>query len=381
MSLKDEINRVLSDIKSKLHANDTFIALRTDNIFLPRTIRERTEKFYLFIDDFNKYFSFIPESLLESIQVKLSNLNQLLSYFENKKQSQEDLNSKLNEILNLINEFPVLTSSNFQQSSQPSLGEIFNLVKLVELEINTPFDFNIDEILKNSTISELDEIVKIFIDTHNKFLASGKISPAEIIKTYNIFSLTKSRLDNLRKLSSVEHLISNAEKIKEANDVGEAEKLYKAFKSEADSLVWTLRGYNLMIVIIFILIIGILCFTLYSINIDPDNWKTIPKVFYGVNFSILLFSSGLITYLVRERNRLVEHQNNCKIIYLELLALGPYTSLIKNEEKIDELKIHLADRFFIGKNNKSAENRNDDLIISKISELTKSLNEVKSLIK
>ncbi|MDC4361034.1 hypothetical protein NQ651_17775, partial [Acinetobacter baumannii] len=99
---------------------------------------------------------------------------------------------------------------------------------------------------------------------------------------------------------------------------------------------------------------------------------------------LILIITGFLTFIIKERARLVNHAHYCKISYLEIRALSDYCSELEEKSKIDDLKIKLADRYFRGPSpigEVSSDINNVSLITSKLSEISKAVQEVKSAIK
>ena len=105
--------------------------------------------------------------------------------------------------------------------------------------------------------------------------------------------------------------------------------------------------------------------------------------FYGFYISLFLFLSGLLAYLVGERKRLLNHQNYCKISYLELLALAPYVAQISDKVKQDDLVIQLGERFFKGPNFSitNSTNNSDNITTAKLNEVIKLTQEITATLK
>lgn len=153
------------------------------------------------------------------------------------------------------------------------------------------------------------------------------------------------------------------------------------FKSEAsgldtqisDLLKYILRCFTL--IIFFLLAIGayILAFPEFII-----------ERIYIIYLSIFLTLTGFVTFLIKERSRLLKYQDYCKISHNEIAALADYTAQLNDKDKIEDLKIQLAYRYFQGPNSQGQQSNDTqdlNLYSSKLGEITKSLKDVKDDVK
>ncbi|MDC4276369.1 hypothetical protein NQ637_18250, partial [Acinetobacter baumannii] len=83
--------------------------------------------------------------------------------------------------------------------------------------------------------------------------------------------------------------------------------------------------------------------------------------------------TGYLTYLIKERVRLINIKTYCDKTWLEITALSYYMVEFKPDEVV-KLKMQLADKYFAGPNNESSNIKelSPELTTSLIMELLKS---------
>lgn len=181
---------------------------------------------------------------------------------------------------------------------------------------------------------------------------------------------------------AVQDLEEKAVEIKEKVGLRSNDKLIDAFIREANLHVKEISDYNKLILTLFSIIIFTLS-SLVILTLTTNIFNEIKKIqFYGFYISLFLFLTALLTYLIRERKRLINHQHYCTISHLELLALAPYVAQIDDKNKQDDLIVLLGDRYFKGPNpSQNNDEATSNITTSKLSEVIKLVQEVKTTLK
>ena len=156
-------------------------------------------------------------------------------------------------------------------------------------------------------------------------------------------------------------------------------KLQQVFDTEAKSLNLKINKLHDAIFAFF----GLLLLVIFTASVMVYTHEDLKiERYYIFYLSTFLTVSAILTYLIKERNRIVKYQHYCQISYLEISALADYTAQLNDKEKVDELKIQLANRYFVGPNNQgnhSDENHDFNIISSKLGEIVNALKDFKSL--
>ncbi|MFX9733903.1 hypothetical protein ABTP23_03530 [Acinetobacter baumannii] len=390
MATVEEINYILNSIRSKV-GNDLpiygdeqdYIADGVPDTPLRRNIEAAKIKLESFMHDFLLYGEFIGTNDLGKIY---EDLNKLLGLIENISNTPinntKDKVSISGEILETIRNLINIKELTFYNNSNVSPNSILNLFSLVNSRIEAFTDINISNIISNATLLELQQIIEALINIHNGGVDSPYLA-REVVRAHKVFQSINERLRKIEVTESIENLEEKAVEIKENIGLNSNDLLIDVFKNAACTDNKKILAYNIFIFGIFILSLISLFYLIYQ-SIFTETFKNpLNFHFYGFYISFFLFLSGLLTYLIKERKRLLNHKYYCTITYLELSALPMYTLQLNDKNKQDDLIIHLGERYFKGPN-LSGSNNNDtstNITTSKLSEVIKLAQEVKSTLK
>jgi len=343
------------------------------------------EKLRVFFDEFESYKGFIHEETLDSIQETLNNiLTTLNTINETPISDLEKINNNHNSLLDRVNSLPYIFNQNFYNTGNINIPEIRNLILKLREELDLFQDLDIDSILKEANYSELQSILGCILAIHNEYIISHNSNhlPKLVLSAYAILKEVNDKHKKIELNDSIVQLEERTVKMKQSVDLTGNSNLFEAFKNEAKSFNWKIISYNVAILLILTTVLIFLSLLIFIIIFTPDFKFIKDYHFYGFYISFFLFLSILLAYLIKERSRLISHQYYCKITYLELLAMIPFTTQIQDSVKVDDLKIHLAERYFLGPNRMQNNSEpTSSITTSKLSELIKLAQEVKSTIK
>ena len=385
MNTSSEIYRYLESIKLRLESGLTVnqpININEKDINLSRTIEVSKNHLNNYIDEYILYCDFIKDDDLNRILKIVTIISTLLDDFENTPVNDSQAKLRLiGQILDNISRLESITNFNFYNNRRISLRSILNLINLVSQKIEVFKDLNIKNILDNANTSELEEIVSTFIKIHNGGSNYDYLA-RDVVNAQKVFQLIIDRIRKLEVTETIEVLEEKAVDIKEKYGLYSNENLIEAFKKEGNLHVKEISDYNKLILTLFSIILFTLA-TLAILSLTTNIFNEIKKIqFYGFYISLFLFITALLTYLIRERKRLLNHQHYCTISHLELLALAPYVAQIDDKSKQDDLIVLLGDRYFKGPNPSTSNDEGpNNITSSKLSEVIKLVQEVKSTIK
>lgn len=385
MASRSEINDIVNIIKTRkgdklsirfYDRNGTLDFSKDDKI------EAANSKINKFIYEFTAYCDFINDEDLQTIYENLKEISNSLT--ELSQAPTEDL-GKINfhslNILEKISSLPEISDLSFVRNNHTSAPSLLNLFNLVNFEIQVFTETDINYVLKYATIAELEEISKILISIHNA-RDNSQILAQEVVKAQKAFQSIIDKANTLEAAVSVKDLEEKAVEIKENIGLNSNELLIDVFKKAASNDNNKILIYNTFIFAIFILSLLFLIFLIYLTIFTDIFKKPLTIHFYGFYISFFLFLSGLLTYLIKERKRLLNHKHYCTITHLELSALPMYTLQLKDKNKQDDLIIHLAERYFKGPNlSGSNDDISTNITTSKLSEVIKLAQEVKSTLK
>lgn len=182
------------------------------------------------------------------------------------------------------------------------------------------------------------------------------------------------RLDNNIQITELQKYNSSIESIR---------KIETGYELEANKLLtqinelrsWVESGFYL---IISIIILKLLIY--YSIK--PENFFKLPDIL--LSLSIVFISTAFLTYLIKERNRLIRLHDQYNKCDLELKSITSYMNELTQEQR-QEILMKLSDNYFRGpnQNNESYNNQSNEIenIMKSISDLTKLVSEIKGSLK
>ncbi|MDC5602455.1 hypothetical protein OFM92_05840 [Acinetobacter baumannii] len=385
----NEINDLIAEIRVKTERGLPVKPYdeNPDNISfaLKHEISRAQDKLNSFFYEFSTYNSFIEEKTLEEIASSLnkilSNINTLIDLpISDTQQAVKYRGELLREITNL----PVVFNLHLYNTGNINIAALKTLI----LRINSTFDLfsdlNIDSILSDANFIELNDIINCIVAIHNEYIVNPEspFFPKLTIEAYKVLKLVSDKSKKIELNDSIEKLEDKTIIMKQKIDLSGNSNLFDAFKNEADSFNWKIISYNTAILLILISVLTSLSLLIFIMIFTPDFKFIKDYHFYGFYISFFFFLSILLAYLIKERSRLISHQYYCKITYLELLAMVPFTTQIQDSIKIDDLKIRLAERYFLGPNRmQNSSDPTSSVTTSKLSEVIKLAQEVKSTIK
>ncbi|MDY7373282.1 hypothetical protein UE233_11630 [Acinetobacter oleivorans] len=250
-----------------------------------------------------------------------------------------------------------------EKNNKEYLLKIYDHIK----STNSTFD-SIGTIKNYLDTNEYDETILLkFFDFFKKNI-NGTKEEKDKIERDIIDLLYDKKTQQLN--GEVEKLTELSKGVREKIGLIEDQKLifaHQNFSNEQDGsickLSWAINA-------IFIFIIGSLAtlFYHYTESKIEFNWRN--YVFY---LSIYITLTGYLTYLIKERVRLLNIKTYCDKTWLEITALSSYMAEFKPEEVV-KLKMQLADKYFAGPNIESSNIKelSPELTTSLIMELLKS---------
>lgn len=211
------------------------------------------------------------------------------------------------------------------------------------LDIGNIIDINIFNNIETSNKNTLSETI---INLKNVYSQSFTL-PDKGINKYQIY------LDTLKSIQDLNQLKSQINEIKDSHDLLEKVKtntaientyeLNNGYKEIAKKLRKNINLLNRIIILLFIAIVSIITIKLIFI--------TLFQVFFenALNFltyiSLILSITALITYLIKERNRIIKIHDYFNLTHLELNTLPKYMRELDSKQRQD-LVIQLSSNFF-----------------------------------
>lgn len=207
---------------------------------------------------------------------------------------------------------------------------------------------------QSNDISQQYDIIQEELDSHNL-----QKQIAEIKDTHNLLTQIK---ENETKEITI--------------------NLNNGYDKEAKILGRQIDFLNKIIINLFIFIFIIISFKIILILIlDVDK----KSIYIYITFVTLIISlSALITYFIKDRNRLITLQTHYKMNVLELSTMPEYMNELDSEQR-KQMYIDLSSNYFKGSNRYSESDSNNaselEGITKSISDLTNLVSEIKGAIK
>lgn len=305
----------------------------------------------------------------------------------------EDFEQQANNLKDLKAKLVAIKNNIFQNQKTPvNFGDFLKdtlKFKLYYLNINLTDEKNNKEYLLKiydhikSANSTFDSIATI-----KNYLDTNEYDETILLKFFNFFKKsiigTKEEKDKIERdiidllyekktqqlNGEVEKLTELSKGVREKIGLIEDQKLifaHQNFSNKQDSPIRHLsRAINGFFIFIIISLIALFCY--FTITKNEINWQS--YIFY-LSFYITL--TGYLTYLIKERVRLLNIKTYCDKTWLEITALSYYMAEFKQDEVV-KLKMQLADKYFAGPNIESSNIKelSPELTTNLIMELLKS---------
>lgn len=330
-----------------------------------------------YITGFDKNLSLYKNSELENT---IDNLKILISY--------------LNNISEIINNYDTLKEQNLLVIFSNTKKFFENRKKLYNLEIelkdiytnqdiaivlryinNNIKNYDTKNVLKNIVFTDeiLDKsLVNKLIDLYN--ICTHNDSKSKSLKIFENLSILNDLIELNNKKNEINHQIIHAEeilknisirdsqlaereqKINENFSIATNSKLLKGYSDEVEKISKKIFWLNIFIVILFILIIVLFVFKFFVIygNFITNANHPSTQIGFFENpwnllsfFTLILSFSALLTYLIKDRARLIKLHDHFNLNKLELIALPEYMGEFESQQRID-LYISLAPNYFRG---------------------------------
>lgn len=346
---------------------------------IPDSSYESRSKFSFFIDNFNNFGNFLQDSDLSEIKHNIKEIRLTLDQI-----IETTINDKDNAtlILHKINKLPNIRKFKFFSSEKVTLENLITLSEEVSNFLNLLQIHDLNDFFKELSNDEIKKCREFLIEFYNM---ENSTSPKNSTKIIEINDYFKNLLQH-KKSNEIDENIEKASQklttLKTKIGIDSTSKLVEAFNMEANAIDPKISTLSSIIISIFIALILLFIFLLIITFNGIDFSFPSNLYFYHFYISFFLIVTGLLTYLIKERTRLVKHQHYCKITSLEIIALSEYIAQIDSNDKAEDLIIYLADRYFKGPNlstETASESFDIHLISSKLSELTKIIENIKSI--
>lgn len=340
-----EINNTLNiDIISNMNEDSTPTSGQSGewNYNIKRLVKEYIDNFYKKSNFYRLEDLGFVLNFLEKLQSELKET--LFALTNSTGDNYQLVNSKLEAVKNTVSNPFDLDSLKFQYKEEFNQDEILSLYENIKRYLQ---DFDINEEVYNFINNTEDSDKKVYllkslIDLYNLQLENSNYLSGR--KTEKLMQEIEKLIQPSNR-EKVTQLVNETNEmvvhVKENLGLSKNEKLLMIFNNEAKELGEKIDDLNAIIIgILSLLVIGFLTMILNSIF--PADLK--HYLFY---VSLLVVISALLTYLIKDRLRLIEFQNYCKRMYMEITALPDYMATLTPEQQ-EALRISLSSNYFTG---------------------------------
>ncbi len=237
--------------------------------------------------------------------------------------------------------------------------------EIIHEEISSKI-LNLNDIFNINLYSKLDQFNKekvseAIIGLRN-VIGENSISPNEQNdSSKNVYLETLSSINELNNLrSQVEEIKDSHEiltRIKENKAYENTYELNNGYINEVDRLYKEINSLNRIIIILFMGIVAIITTKLSLIIFLQDFFKDIYN--FLTYLSLLVSFSALLTYLIKERSRLIRLHDFFNLTALKLRTLPQYMRELDSTQR-QELIVALSSSFFMGSDKLPPENTNQE---------------------
>lgn len=330
-----------------------------------------------YITGFYKNLSLYKDSELEKAN---DNLELLTSYLNNISEIVNNFDLSKKEVLNIIfsNIRILIENSKKLYNLEIELKDSYTNhdIAIVLRHINNNIkNYDTKNVLKKLVFTDetLDvSLVNKLIDLYN--ICNHNDSNDKSLKIFENLSILNDLIDLNNKKNEINHQIIHAEeilknisirdsqiaereqKINENFSIATNSKLLKGYSDEVEKISKKITRLNVFIVFLFILIISLFIFkffVIYGSFITNANRPSTQIGFFENPwnllsfFTLILSFSALLTYLIKDRARLIKLHDHFNLNKLELIALPEYMGEFESQQRID-LYISLAPNYFRG---------------------------------
>ncbi|MFL9479650.1 hypothetical protein ACKEN4_10440 [Acinetobacter baumannii] len=344
---------------------------------------KRTLKMNSFVQ---KIANFLPYVQLKHI---IPLINSIISKLplDNDNLNEERIRAYFSFFHGINNELSSLTNVAF---------ESYYYDKKTEADLKNLLDV-IEDYFKSYEIDFPSNIKDLSIKVFNHELVDDKIREKIINDLVKVFNISKKSLDESAELlkdlylslretdldlqaNKFSHQVNeHTKEYKEAREnlgLKENSELIDIFINDSENYKWPIRFYTVSIVSVFF---GICYFINDKIVHFEKNQDWHLYLFFS---TVILTLSGLLTFLIRERSRLIALQTYCKKNHLELTALPNYLAEL-SPEQARELRIELAKIYFKGYDDNAKTDGGENSISqlsSTLDQVVKSISEIKNIV-
>jgi hypothetical protein len=314
---------------------------------------------------FHFYFQKDFRSKILNKLISINNLYiKLLSYINLKDNSNfSDINFKINQDIKNLEELLLtpkienITESSFTLSLFETLTKylIFkNNIREIETTINL--------IRAEAKKQELLHILNLIINYNNTNSDDKNINTliTDLLYEYKKYALRNVEMEKIKINEEIKNLNKAKEEIElyKLNTLKEVENaksglIITAFEERSKNTSSYISILYFLIALLFLIIISSFIFRM---AINHNNEFHISSFIYFLSYIIAI--SGLLAFLIREKNRLVDQKDYFERCHTELRALTTYVVDI-DPQKVEDLKLQLAHKYFTGGNNTQPSEKNE----------------------
>lgn len=357
----------------------------------------RLNSFRDFISHYKIFEVVLSDHDNQTIAEVLEKILKIYSLVDNTNRRLIDDKERIQKFLGEIDSLPDLTKLRLVKPTNLLQEELLHFIEYIQKTFNLFPGYDIGDFLSSYGLLYSPQTEELFTDLVQLYnLINVDYSPEHFSQIKKLEQKITSHLDNSslqRKedhirglkhweqelLNSINELTQKEQEVKSAITSQSTSKIREVFGTEATEIEQQITGLQKYIFRCFALVITFLFSILLYFIVNPEF--RIDR-FYIIYLSVFLTLSAFLTYLIRERIRLVKYQHYCKISHNEIAALADYTSQLNDKDKIEDLKIQLAYRYFQGPNSQadeSSDSQNMNVVSSKLGEITDSIKDIKSL--
>lgn len=390
--LKNKLNSLLDDIHSLLLKP---IHIKNKDLqFGPyQSPRGYWQEYRTLIEDYTdainerlKYLSNIDIGVFVSI---LSEIKNSLEVCYEKLSLGEENQSDLAMIIDIINKLKIIDEIHilYVVDEDYTVNDVLEFIDSVEFKLSYPRIDELKEYVLENPFDQSITILQHLIPLKNKsgnvevnvlnarfefdrvldFSIKLKQQKTLLIDLDSQLSETIKQVQESKLTIDESRLVSDVVNKKTAD--AQDNELLVIFSNDYEKLDESIYRLNAAIIVIFLVILSGYIIVLSLIG------NAFETKHYLIYISSLLFSSGLLGYLVKDRNRIIRDYEISKKLHLETKAMSGYMASLSKIES-NKLRIDLAPNYFTGnKINEETSKSNDE-----VSRVINTLDEIKKLI-
>lgn len=344
-----------------------------------RILNEDHKKYIKKFD--NIFYSFSTDDIknIEHLKSIYEGLNFIYQQLQSNEVNLDLIDNCINNLSNIFNSLNFLPTIIIRKNEILSEKQIIT----IKSELNNSLDGVINVNTYNESNSRSKTVLSKSIVNIWNLIIEPKDNQQDLILEHETITDELDKIQLKKQIDEIKDSHAILTQFKENQSIKITGDLNNGYTEESNNIKDEIKKINKYIIYSFIGIFTIIVFKIITILYFDVNDKSI---YIFISYMTLLISlSALITYFIKDRNKLIVLKTHYEMNVLELSTLPKYMSELDSDQR-KQMFIDLSNNYFRGSNRiaESSENISSseiEGITKSISDLTNLVSEIKGAIK